>query len=247
MKKQFRNPKSIKDILSRKTMVRHLRAPVRFPNSSVDRSSLRAHRYDFLTFFKDRSSLREWWHDILRNHGRYSCYAMILTLPADEETMNYLTDFGKELDLISGSNCLIIALSKTEFIHINSDEDVWIQSVEEQISEGYSLAIARLFDIDLTEFPCLVIFRDIRSPEHIVVALEGMTTEEIAEKMRTVFSTIEAAARSETDPLEALEKQRKQDELHEAGQAIGSNIRSLAGKTLQTAIEALIKANIPGP
>ncbi len=37
----------------------------------------------------DRHSVREWWHEILRNHGHYSCYAIFLTLPSDTEALRY--------------------------------------------------------------------------------------------------------------------------------------------------------------
>ncbi|MEK6575574.1 MAG: hypothetical protein AABZ58_14795, partial [Chloroflexota bacterium] len=52
--------------------------------------------------------LRRWWHEIQRLGGRYSCYAIFLVLPSDREAIRYLHEFGKELDLISGEDCLVV-------------------------------------------------------------------------------------------------------------------------------------------
>ena len=72
----------------------------------------------------DHRSVREWWHDVLRNYGYYSCYAIFLALPSDKEIIRYLTDYGRELDLISGENCLVIALSKTDFRRSGFDKEI---------------------------------------------------------------------------------------------------------------------------
>lgn len=88
--------------------------------------------------FKEKSQLREWWHGILRSYGRYYCYAIFLVLPSDKEALRYLTDFGREIDLISGVNCLVIALGKTEFKRSGFNEETWSELVKEHSSEGYS-------------------------------------------------------------------------------------------------------------
>lgn len=122
----------------------------------------------------DRQSVRDWWHEILRDHGRYSCYGIFLVLPSDKKAIRYLTKYGRELHLISNENCLIIALSENEFRYSGFDARIWHELVDEHVNEGHSLKVAKLFDIDFDKFPCLVLFQNMRSPEHMLVALKGM-------------------------------------------------------------------------
>jgi len=206
--------------------------------------------------FKDRSVLREWWHGVLRDYGRYSCYAIFLVLPSDKETIRYLTDFGNELDVISGEDCLVITLSKSDFRRSGSGdelrkpgvsenlssllEDVWRVAIKEQASRGYSVKVAQFFDIELTKFPCLIIFKDIRSPGHALITLKGLTTEEIAEQMRAIFSIIHKAIRDKGDILDTLVAHQNSEMLRKAGKTIFSKAGGLAEKTFETAMEAWI-------
>jgi hypothetical protein len=192
----------------------------------------------------DRNKLRAWWHQVLRDHGRYSCYAVFLLLPSDKEVLRYLTEASKELDLISGDYCLVIALSEAEFRHFGFSTKTWSTAVKEHTSKGHSIQVAQLFHIDFAQFPCLVLFQDIRSPAHIVVTLKQMTAEEIAEKMRVIFWTIQNAVFRKANPLEAIEARRNSESFRKTGQTIVSELRSLAGKTFSTAVEAWIKASI---
>jgi hypothetical protein len=192
----------------------------------------------------DRRSLREWWHSILRNAGRFSCYAIFLVLPSDKEAIRYLSYFGKELDILSGENCLIIALSDTEARCPGVREELWQVAIAEYASRGASAEVARRFSIEFDRFPCLVVFEDIRSPKHTLITLKGMAAEEIAERMRVIFSAIEAAISENTDPVAAIQSLRNNELFVEKGKSIVSELRSIAGKTLEAAMEAWIKAGI---
>ena len=192
----------------------------------------------------DRHSVREWWHEILRNHGHYSCYAIFLTLPSDTEALRYLTDYGRELNVISGENCLVIALSKTDFQRSGFEAGYWRRLVVEHTKEGHSVTVARLFGIEFTKFPCLLLFEDIRSPEHIAINLAGMTAEEIATRMRLVFAIVEIAVKDKRKPLPELEKQQNIEFLHKTGQSVASKVGGIAEKTFEKAMEAWISATI---
>ena len=189
--------------------------------------------------------LREWWHEILRNHGRFSCYAIFLILPSDNEATRYMTDFGRELDLISGNSCLIIALGRSEFKRIGFDKELrWSEAVKQQITEGYSLEVGKVFNINFSEFPCLIVFQNIRSQDYINISLKEMLAEEIAERLRLVFSIVHQATSNSQNSLIALENQLKKERLHKRGQKITDEIKSFSGKTFETAMEAWIKASI---
>ena len=71
-----------------------------------------------------------------------------------------------------------------------------------------------------------------------------MTAQEISEKLRLVFSVIQEAVSNRESPLIALENYRNQESLRSSGQTIVSQVRSIAGKTFETAVEALVKAAI---
>ncbi len=205
---------------------------------------------------KDRHALRKWWHGILRDHGRYSCYAIFLVLPSDKEAIRYLTDFGSELDVISGENCLVIAFGKTEFRRSGFDTDVekgsllgrfssflddaWNAAVREQISQGYSVKISEIFDVPLTQFPCLLIFEDIRSPKHVVVTLKGLTADEIASQMRAIFAIVQKAIVNKNDVLDALARYQSSEVFRKKGKVIVSHVNGIAAKTFETAMEAWI-------
>jgi hypothetical protein len=189
--------------------------------------------------FKDLFSLQKWWAQILLNHGRYPCYAIPLLLRSNKEAVQYVKTFGREIDLISGENCLVIGLSKIKFEHFNID--LWGHIVDRKVHEECSIAISKLFGISFTQFPCLIIFEDIRSSNYIVITLKGMTVEEISEVMLELFSIIQKAVSEKKNLLAAIEGQRKKERFRRGGQTIVSELCSLAEKTFEIIIEAWMK------
>lgn len=186
----------------------------------------------------DKRGLREWWHELLREYDRHACYAFFLMLPSDNEVISYLTEYGKELDIISGKNCLVIAISQSKLKGTSFDEIDWRNYVKEQSDEGYSTTIGRLFNIDFTKFPCLIIFEDIRGEEHVFIELGGMGVKDIATKMRLVFSIIEQAIKGKKMPLEELENQLT-SEITRSTNHHAENIFETAMKLLTEAVSSL--------
>src|SRR5574341_21631 len=164
--------------------------------------------------FDDRAGLRVWWHNLLREEGQYSCYAIFLFFPSSKNAIRYLTEFGKEIDAITGDNCLVIALGSSQFKRSGIDDHVWMifddfmwqNAVNEQADQGYSAIIAKLFKIRFDEFPCVLVFKDIRSPDRALISLKDMNEDEIAQRMRTICSIIQEAALNGNNPVEALNK-----------------------------------------
>ncbi len=189
--------------------------------------------------------LREWWHEVVRRYDHYPSYAMLLALPADEEVICYQKEFGKELHLITGEHCLVITLTGLGFMRYGSDDDeVMPLAVEESTSNGYCLKIADLFNIQFSQFPCLILFRDIRSPDHILISLKGLSKEEVAEEMRELFSVIKQAVKEGKDPLKAVESYSKRQEFTDKTKATWSGIQTFVGKTLEKVMQVLIEANL---
>ena len=189
-----------------------------------------------------RHRLREWWHGVLREHGRYSCYAVILVLPEDRAAYSYFRKCGKELDLLSDQNCLVFALSKSTFRRSSFDETKWQRAVNEQVLEGHSQRFANFYSIDVTQFPAVVFFRDIRSPDHVVVTLKNMTQADITQKMRIIFSLIAEAVDEQKDPLDVLEKNRTKEAFLQQGKVIVSTILiPIASITLEEGLKKLLE------
>jgi hypothetical protein len=196
-------------------------------------------------FMDNKRSLREWWQkQILGAYGRYACYAMFLILPSDKEAIHYLTEYGREVDIISGENFLFLALTKSAFKLSEFDEWIWNMYVEEYCKEGYSAKVAELFGIDFTEFPCLIVFRDIRTPDHIAVTMKGLTQTEIAEKMRDIFARMQEAIQKEKDPLVAIQSYQAEKSLERTRRKVMSKAGEFIEKTFEAAMEAWMEVAI---
>jgi hypothetical protein len=194
----------------------------------------------------DPASLRNWWHSILRRTGRpYTCYGIFLAnLPADREAALYLTKYATELNRMSGRHCLIIALGTTQFKASAEPDRLWELAVDEQLSKGHSFVVADLFNIGYDEFPCLILFRDIRSPEHTVISLKDMTADEMAAYMRSVLFLVRKAYINDEDPLRTIERHKDQEKLRRKGRAIVGQLTTVAEKSFQVAMEAWIEATL---
>ena len=105
--------------------------------------------------------------------------------------------------------------------------------------------MAKLFGIGFARLPCLLLFHNISSPEHLVVSWKGMSAAQIAPKMRSVFSIVSKAVEDDMDPLKELQRKRKIRRLQKAGRAIISTLREWGGMTLTTAMEAVIRSALP--
>jgi CheY-like chemotaxis protein len=187
----------------------------------------------------DRRLIRDWWFSILRDHGRYHCYAFLLGLPSDVELLDYLTKYSQEFEIISREIWLVIALSKAKLKSSGLDED-FSTIVKEDIASGYSVKIAQQFDIELAKFPCLVLFHDIRSGPSLVISLRKMTASEISASMRSILSTIQKAVSNKKDPLVALNVYQTNAAFRQKGQFVVESISKLAGKTFEKTMDVLI-------
>lgn len=185
----------------------------------------------------DTSSLRTWWHSILQTHGKHACCAFILALPGDFKAIEYLDKLGNELNLISKDACLVLALSDTRAITYGVGEDAWRGAIHEQVGNGQSLNLARMFNINFTGLPCMVIFRDIRSPEHLIVSLQKMEVDEISQVMRSVFSIIQSANSKRGNPLAELELHRKKQEFQKLKQSVIGEVRKYLDMTVEAAMQ----------
>jgi len=188
---------------------------------------------------------RDWWHELLRKAGKYPCYGIFLAnTPKDKETEKYLKEYRVELDRFSGEYCLIVILGDRDVQISGLDGNVWKEMVEIQLGEGNSVIIADLFNIMYDDFPCLLLFEDIRDAKHIIVTLKDMTADEISSKMQTVLSITRQAVNEKESPLVALERNRFQGLLLHNGKVIISGIIDLTKIGFETAMKTWVKTNL---
>jgi hypothetical protein len=194
--------------------------------------------------FEENELLRKWWRDILREHGPYPCFAFFLALPGDKEAIKYLATYDNELHQISGPNTLIIALGSGDLEKSKFNQRIWNKAINEQISKGRSTNIAEIFGIqDLTKFPGLLIFKDIRaSQHHVVISLAGISAGEMIKRLRSVFSIINNAVSEERDPIVELQDTQSHEALVSKGKTIVSKLSKAAEITFEKALEAYLRA-----
>jgi hypothetical protein len=186
----------------------------------------------------------------MRELGRFKCYAMLLVLPGDTEAIRYLADYGRELDIISGSDCLVLVLTKTTIAipgYPSNDQDPLPHDAVEHVGEGYSVRMAAIFGIPLTDFPCLLLFRDIRSEEFALIPLKGLSLENIIARVRAVFSSVQYAIAAGQDPLTSVKKSQAKEKTAVAGRQAASFASELADKTLEAALKTLIELTLKPP
>ncbi len=192
--------------------------------------------------------LRDWWHDILRRHESYPCYCICMVLPSNKEVICYLKEYPTELHILSGDNCLVITLDEKPHdltVEQLKNKEVWEPLLEKHTDYGYTTIVAEIFEIQLDDYPCLLFFNDIRSPEHVVFSLENLSSNEIASELKSIFSEIGDAVSAEDDILKRIvDYGRKKAVLNSGKTAIrwGSN---LANKTLETAVTSFAKSLLP--
>ena len=188
------------------------------------------------------SSIRDWWHDILRNYGRNSFYGIFLLLPSDVEVIRYLVEFENELDMITRNDCLILIFTRIGFRRQKIDRVLSQIAVEDHVIDGHCIQLGDMFNVDIQEYPCLLLFNSIRSPQFIIVSLKRLMAAEISEKMRMIFSVSRNAIAQGKNPLDALEAQRHQQTLLNISKVIIKKTKSVTGKTLDVAMKAWIES-----
>lgn len=200
--------------------------------------------------FRSKLSLRKWWRAILTKERGYACYAVFLLLPRDKEVIDYLTMFGDELEIVTGKNCLVLVLSDERFCRVGTDKKArsvskaasWKSAVGEHIAAGFSVDVARLFQVHLNEFPAMLIFRSIHSPERINISFKSMAADEIADKIRSIFSLVDDAVSARKNPIKHLARQNRKEAFIRGGRSIISTVTSVADRTFQAAVEAWLRA-----
>jgi hypothetical protein len=199
------------------------------------------------TFPENAKMLRDWWHHLIRNHGYFKSFGVFLVLPADTEASNYILKNGRELHLLSGANCGLFVLRQSEFRGTGFYSERWEQGVTFQVKEGLSLEFGRHFEIEATDFPCFLLFGDIRKSEHVRINLKEMDENQISHLMREVFSVISRANNDKEDIVKMVQKHISGKERKSKGKIVVKTIRSFGTKSLETAMSAWIKALLSQP
>ena len=193
--------------------------------------------------FDITKDIREWWFSIYRLFGHFSCYSIFLLLPSDVEAIKYFSIYKNEIDTISGKLCLILVFTN-RFQFSSVTDSTWNKVIQDHIEIG-STEISDYFGVPITDFPCFIIFEDIRSPKHLELSLKGLTAEDIAIKMREIIAVVGTAVSNNISPLNALYENSKNEKLRNAGSTIIKGVRGLAGKSFEAFLEVWFKNMLP--
>lgn len=193
----------------------------------------------------DVKQLRDWWHNILRKHDRYRCYAVFLAFSSDQAVLNYLMLSHDEVDIMSGENCLVLVFNDQGFLSMGPDQKLWEVMLAEHFGKGYSAKFAEIFQVRYDSFPCILFFDDVRSRKYVEMSLKGLNVDEISAAMRSVFTTINQAINEGENPLDALVNAQKKLENQKTGKAIFQAVGQIADHTVKKSIEAIIETIVP--
>jgi len=185
---------------------------------------------------------RKWWYqEVVGKHGLFPCYGVFLALPSDDQVIKYFAEYTNEINLITGKNCLLIALTKHRIRVWGDNEKFWKGVVDENIGEGYNIEFAKLFKVDFVQFPCLLIFENTNSDEYFLVSLENDSVKQISEKMRVVFSVIDSAVKNKITPLVELKKYQSKKTISENSKNILGQLNTLVGSTLESLMKTWVE------
>ena len=202
----------------------------------------------YVEILGNEKNLREWQHEVFRKYGKSACYALFLVLPSDEDAISYLSKYGIELHQISGDNVLVFAFSKNNYTIPIAQPSFstlrWESIVKEYVNEGLSIKVANLFNIKYSEFPCVLLFEDIRASQHVMISIKGLKAEEISERIRETFSVIQKAIKNKEKIIAALRKDAMFKNLQSKGYATISTIQALTQKTLEAALIAWAETTV---
>lgn len=188
---------------------------------------------------KQINNFQDLWFTLVREQRKYSCYAIFLVLPSDKEAIRYLTEYSSDLHIFSSSNALVMTIGSDGYLHTNIDGKKL--SVE---IKNYA-KLTRVFDIDYTAIPCMIVFEGLNSPNRMPVMLKGMTAEETSEKMKAIFSIIEKSAREQKSPIVVLQKHKNDEKLRHLGKTVIGTASNIFEFTYTTIIQELTKIYAP--
>lgn len=182
------------------------------------------------------------WIENQKKIAKFKVFGIFLILPSDVEVVSYLTDFGKEIDLLSGDECCILALGKKTSKNLNeslTQEEVinWKEITQTHVDSGRSICIGESFNLQFTDYPSLIIFKDLTSLKIAIVKLKGLNSQEISERMRKVFSIVKKSLNEDKDPVDELIKNQRLQVFIHHGKTI---ITEITGRAIEGIINALI-------
>jgi hypothetical protein len=211
--------------------------------------------------------VKNWWDTSIVEEGTFPAYAFLLLSPSDAPLIEYLSESGKELEKMIGSNCLLLIINDRKVQRIGLDPKLHAKAslgknnkkintayfkelLKDQVGEGYNARMANFFKIPLAEFPSMVFFQGIFSLDHLSVTFAGMNKKEIAQRLKDIFTAVQTAASAKRPILNELTDLRAIVPFQIDGRPIIIFGRNIAGKTFQIAIVLWINSllgNRPGP
>jgi hypothetical protein len=196
-----------------------------FENQSSNEHSINKDGIDLITN-EDRYFNLDYLHTILANEESYDCYAIFLGQPGDKELLKYLTEYQKDIELISSTNWLIISFSKNRFENVDSVKPLAL-FIKDDIESGTSYKIAHHFNIDMEKLPCLIIFKDMGTEERAIVEFSDKNAEDIFGTLKTITSIINKSSRRKVNPIQLIRRQQSRTKMKVKFSTVGYTLERI--------------------
>ena len=163
------------------------------------------------SIYPSRYKVRNWWDKYITEQvDKFPFYAFLLARDVDKEVHKCIKKYSETLDRETGDKCLLmIAMLKDQNIRDVSEKftvkenDVakWQETFESYAKGDIPAKLGWLFGVDTKDFPCLLVFRDLRQWQSIKISLGDMDAKEIIKRITDIMS---AARGNFKDPYQGI-------------------------------------------
>jgi len=182
---------------------------------------------------KSAKPLLKWWPKFRDDYKDAACFVAILRFSSDEEMHEYVRTHGQDIEFMSGKHCGVLIFGHASRI--------------DESASAHSARLADFFGLRYDQLPCVLIFAGIDTPSHLIVPMKDMSASDIDYTMRSLFTVIRDAAIRGDAILPSIRKARRQAGLYAKGKKLIGEIGHFADKTLESAIQELIRRSVKNP
>lgn len=191
---------------------------------------------------------RQMWLSILATHGRHKFYAFALALPGDKAFQAFIEENMKELDFITGTDCLLLLLGDKTLLSTASSSEK-SEVFRQQIESGVALKVGNYFELSSEAYPSILLFKDFRSTDHVIIPLKDLSSDEIKQTLRHLFIDLLPKSDSLEQIADKFYVNTGDDDtsrtIYQRAKSLTTNsVRIGMQKSFEVGVEVLLKAMI---
>jgi hypothetical protein len=117
----------------------------------------------------------------------FDLYCIVLAQATDAAVISTVKQYRVQLARMAGDRCCIVYLRNP------ADRRAFEAFDYSNEQEQWTLEIARLFNVELRETPCLLFFERLADKQSVVVSLKGLDESQIVDEFKRIFSHLEGS------------------------------------------------------